>query len=721
MQTNNNNFIGKTLGTCTLQRLIGRGGMGAVYLARQSRPRRTVAVKVLLPDLVEQRPRNEFLARFRREADAIAALDHVNIMPVYEYGEQEDSAYLVMPYVTGGTLRDVLEKRGPLPLQEVQTILDQAAAGLDSAHALGIIHRDLKPGNMLFHADGRLLLADFGLAKVLHDVDDENKGRFLTSVGTIVGTPEYLSPEQSAGSPVDQRSDIYSLGIVVYHMLAGRVPFHGTSPVAVAIKHTLETPPPLRQFNPTIPANVEEVVSTAIAKAPEQRFSSAGAFARALRQAIGATPAPLTPPTPYALHTEGSPAAITPTDSQAKSEPVAATPETTDAVAYEVPPLVVEPGPVAEASAVPIELIETHAGDLHGAATEAALRLSMDQDTGVSQEHIPTLLTHPDAGSTPIAPTLAIKSSDPVPLIKDGQRFELVTRADTARIKEPPQVARQKRSGYQSVGMMLVGSLLTVLLLAGGFMAYLHFMTPSTTHSQPPQTNVNTHPQKVPTSAATSVPSPGQTPTTAPQSLPPAQSGVPGIGSLLYGTTLPGQACDHAGGQWNALSGTQVTCQATATKIENSTGSANQITGTILNELPNNQPLPSDYVIQVQVNVGAAQQGQFGVFYRVQTGGQTGAYAFLIDQATKRWGGYKYDATGAGSLLTSGTFPLQAKLTGTLTLDVVVQGSNFSFYVNGVQEGLDYSGGQNSSGTVGLAADAGADVTFKNLAVYTYA
>src|SRR5437763_15594532 len=144
--------------------------MGAVYVAQQTRPRREVAVKVLLPALFADQPgRIGFLARFRREADAIAALDHVNIIPIYEYGEQEELAYLVMPHITGGTLRNVLEKRSRLPLNEVVSIIEQAAAALDYAHARGIIHRDLKPGNILFHADGRVLLADFGLAKILNE------------------------------------------------------------------------------------------------------------------------------------------------------------------------------------------------------------------------------------------------------------------------------------------------------------------------------------------------------------------------------------------------------------------------------------------------------------------------------------------------------------------------------------------------------------------------
>src|SRR5438270_4513965 len=183
--------------------------MGAVYLAQQTRPRREVAVKVLIPGSLGDQPwRIDFLARFRREADAIAALDHVHIIPIYEYGEQEQVAYLVMPYVTGGSLHQLLEKWGALPLSKVLPILEQAAAALDYAHTKGIIHRDLKPGNILFHADGRVVLADFGIAKILNETAED--GSQITSTGAIIGTHEYFSTKQSTGNLVDKRPDVYS-------------------------------------------------------------------------------------------------------------------------------------------------------------------------------------------------------------------------------------------------------------------------------------------------------------------------------------------------------------------------------------------------------------------------------------------------------------------------------------------------------------------------------
>ncbi len=285
--TDTNALLGQSLGTCTIQHLIGHGGMGAVYVAQQMRPRREVAVKVLLPSLlVDQASRIDFLARFRREADAIAALDHINIIPIYEYGEQEQVAYLVMPYITGGSLHQVLQKRRVLPFNEILSIIEQAAAALDYAHAKGIIHRDLKPANILFHSDGRVVLADFGLAKMLGSEIDPYKPSALTNTGAVIGTPEYLSPEQAAGQPLDQRSDIYSLGIMLYQMLTGRVPFSGATPVATAMQHALSAPPSLTQLNPMIPPAIEAVVLKALAKKREQRYESAGQLAQALSVAL---------------------------------------------------------------------------------------------------------------------------------------------------------------------------------------------------------------------------------------------------------------------------------------------------------------------------------------------------------------------------------------------------------------------------------------------------
>src|SRR5947209_9508652 len=281
MESISHPLVGTTLGTCMLRQPLGAGGMGAVYLARQTRPIRDVAVKVLQPSMATQQ---EFLIRFRREADVIARLDHVNIMPIYEYGEQDGLAYLVMPYLTGGSLRDKLIQRGALSLGEVLLYIEQAASALDYAHAQRIIHRDIKPGNFLFHADGRLVLADFGIAHMVRESGSTDVT--LTGTGQFLGSPEYMAPEMVCGEPVDPRTDIYELGIVLFQMLSGRVPFQGNSAYMIATKHVQEPPPPLYQINPALSPAVDAVVRKAIAKQRDARFRSAGELAQALRAAI---------------------------------------------------------------------------------------------------------------------------------------------------------------------------------------------------------------------------------------------------------------------------------------------------------------------------------------------------------------------------------------------------------------------------------------------------
>ncbi|HCI80745.1 MAG TPA: hypothetical protein DHW02_13760 [Ktedonobacter sp.] len=283
-------LLGKTLGTCTIERIIGQGGMGVVYLARQQRPSRRVAVKVLFSaEEMNSQVHQHYLARFRREADIIAALDHVNIVPIYEYGEQDGLAYLVMPYLQGGSLHDILTQHGQLSLQKTVEYMNQVASGLDYAHAHGVIHRDLKPANFLFHTDGRLLLSDFGIARIMQ-VDmaagvTEAAEAPLTRTGMLPGTPHYMAPEMFRGEQIDHRVDLYASGIILYQLLSGRMPFDGDNPYAIIMKHMQELPPSLHQLDPTIPLDVDAVVRQALAKKPDDRFPSATDLAQALSNA----------------------------------------------------------------------------------------------------------------------------------------------------------------------------------------------------------------------------------------------------------------------------------------------------------------------------------------------------------------------------------------------------------------------------------------------------
>lgn len=264
---------GLTLGRYELRRRLAQGGMAEVYLAYDRRVKRQVAIKVLYG-------RDEpFVRRFEREARAVGAFSHDHILPLYDFGEQRPWYYLVMPYISGGTLRDYLLKRKRFTLHEAASFTEQIASALQYAHDHGVIHRDVKPSNILLRRDGFAYLVDFGLAKAMLGAES------LTGAGAMIGTPEYMAPEQSNGIN-DYRSDIYSLGVILYQMLTGRVPFTAESPVAISLKHIQHAPPPPRSFNREIPLAVEAVILKALAKDPNERYQEAQALSLAYWQAL---------------------------------------------------------------------------------------------------------------------------------------------------------------------------------------------------------------------------------------------------------------------------------------------------------------------------------------------------------------------------------------------------------------------------------------------------
>jgi beta-lactam-binding protein with PASTA domain/tRNA A-37 threonylcarbamoyl transferase component Bud32 len=251
---------------------LGSGGMADVYCAEDQQLGRRVALKLLYRHFAED---EQFVERFRREASSAAGLQHPNIVGIYDRGEWNGTYYIAMEYIEGRTLKDVIRERGPAPPEAAVDIVLQILRAARFAHQRGVVHRDIKPHNVLIDDEGRVKVTDFGIARA--GASD------MTETGLIMGTSQYLSPEQAQGKPVDARSDLYSIGIVLYEMLTGRVPFDAESPVAVALKQVSERPVPPRELNPEIPAALESVVLRAMEKSPARRFADADEFIAALQ------------------------------------------------------------------------------------------------------------------------------------------------------------------------------------------------------------------------------------------------------------------------------------------------------------------------------------------------------------------------------------------------------------------------------------------------------
>src|SRR4051794_15109240 len=248
-------------------RKLGTGGMANVYLPEDQELGRNVAIKMLDERHAQD---DQFVERFRREAKNAAGLSHPNILSIYDRGEAEGTYYIAMEYLEGRTLKELIVTKGPTPIPVAIDYTRQMLGALGFAHKNGIVHRDIKPHNVVVAPDGRLKVTDFGIARA--------GASEMTETGSIMGTAQYLSPEQAQGQRVGTASDLYSIGVILYEMLAGRVPFGGDSAVSIALKHVSEQPQRLKELRPDVHPRLEQAVGRALLKEPEQRYASADEF-----------------------------------------------------------------------------------------------------------------------------------------------------------------------------------------------------------------------------------------------------------------------------------------------------------------------------------------------------------------------------------------------------------------------------------------------------------
>lgn len=400
--------IGEQVGGYRIVEQRGQGGMSTVYRAYHAALDRYVALKVLHPMFKGDR---EFLARFQREARIVARLEHPNIVAIYDFSEHEGTPYLVMRFVEGRTLKALLSEEHPLPLPRILDILRPVCEALEYAHGQGVLHRDVKPSNVLIERDGKVFVTDFGLAKMVQS------GDATISQDRMIGTPQYISPEQAKGEAVDQRTDLYSLGVVLYEMVVGRVPYTADTPFAVVHDHIFSPLPLPSRVNPAVPPAVEQVILKALAKAPADRYQTALEFFRSLAAAVeplGESPVVAMPPPAPA------PAAVAPsipstvTFTAPGAIPVA--PATPMAETPAAPPPAAEPSPAEAAAGLVAALgaaLAPGVDEVKRAMASARSEMAAGLSKAAQEMRERSAPPEPSASPTPPAPAAALGPEAP--------------------------------------------------------------------------------------------------------------------------------------------------------------------------------------------------------------------------------------------------------------------------------------------------------------------